>query len=766
ALSAAESYEQKPIQAIEISTGKTTDPAVRSATLSRLKTKTNGIFSQTDFDEDLKMLAKENERVEPKVEVVDGKLKISLLLVPKPTIRELRWNGVQALKPERLEKELGIHKGSVFDRESFTKAFHKVKAYYIKKGYFEAELDYKVELDEPVGLVDVDIDVKEGRSGKIREIQFHNFTKKEIADLEDTMITKEYWFLTSWATGEGTMRPEVVQHDELQVINYLRNRGYADATVETKVEELQGKDRIILHITAKKGDVYHVGAVTIDGNELFQDKELFKHVPFKKGDLYSPDKVNEAIKAISELYGKKGYVDLQVLPQANLIDGKVYDVHFQIEEGRPFRVGLIKVFGNTRTEAAVILHEMLLVPGELFDGTMLAKSEERLKNTGYFTNVNVYAVKSKHEIEGNLPFRDVQVEVEENPTTGSFKTFFGYSTSERLMGGFSISETNFNMKGIPQIPIKGTRALRGGGEYFGFEAAFGTRQRSYTLSWTKPYFLDTQWTVGVDLQRKRNSYAWSDYTIKTNSMRLFGHYAMNAFVSAEPHYRLTHSFIRLKGIHHTRRNHELIHESRNGGLISALGINFVYDSRNHPMMPTAGLRSTLGGEYAGLGGDHTFGKLNYLNSYFFSPYKGGVLLLRGNLQFIKTLGSTDPRDLPLAERLYVGGESTIRGYVFNSVGPKFHDKRRTVRGGMSEVLLSAEFTQYLAKKVDAFVFFDAGNVYFKEFHLGQLRASYGFGIKLKISPQGAPLVIGLGFPINPAHKDDVRPFFLSFNTSF
>ena len=140
--------------------------------------------------------------------------------------------------------------------------------------------------------------------------------------------------------------------------------------------------------------------------------------------------------------------------------------------------------------------------------------------------------------------------------------------------------------------------------------------------------------------------------------------------------------------------------------------------------------------------------------------------MKGNLQFIKTFGGTKLQDMPLAERLYLGGEHSIRGYVYNRVGPKFKDKDRTIRGGFSEILLSGEYEQYLFKQLDAFVFFDAGNVYFDEFHVDYLRYSTGFGIKLKIAEHSAPIIIGMGYPLNPSNKMDVKRFFLSFGTSF
>ena len=84
---------------------------------------------------------------------------------------------------------------------------------------------------------------------------------------------------------------------------------------------------------------------------------------------------------------------------------------------------------------------------------------------------------------------------------------------------------------------------------------------------------------------------------------------------------------------------------------------------------------------------------------------------------------------------------------------------------MSSLLFSGEYAYPLWKRLDAFVFCDAGNVYWKEWSLGILRYSVGFGVKFYIA-EHAPLTIGLGFPINPASKRDVQQFFLSIGANF
>jgi outer membrane protein insertion porin family len=190
-----------------------------------------------------------------------------------------------------------------------------------------------------------------------------------------------------------------------------------------------------------------------------------------------------------------------------------------------------------------------------------------------------------------------------------------------------------------------------------------------------------------------------------------------------------------------------------------------YDSTNHPVLPKKGARSTLEGEYAGIGGDHHFFVLGYLNSMYFSPDGVGVFKIRADAQAIQTVLGTKPSSLPLDERLYLGGENTMRGYRFNMVGPHFGDTHHTPRGGMSSLLFSGEYERPLYKKFNGFLFTDAGNVWWKEFHYGNLKYSYGFGFRFYISDT-TPITFGFGFPLTHSSKRDVQRFFFSIGVGF
>ncbi len=479
--------EHLRIQKIEVTVKQQENQTEQEVILTRLKTKQGALFSQEDFDEDLKTLAKEYDRIDPQIQITSSGLDINLYIWPKPKIEKITWEGNKEIEEKKLLNELGIRPGTIFDRPAFNKAFHKLKNYYIRKGYFEAELDYSVAATDTSNAVDITIHIREGRSGEIDEIVFHNLTKKEEEQLLDLIFTKEYNFFTSWLTNEGTHNPEVLKADEMTCLTFIQNEGYADAKIRTQILEAKKKGRIIVDIDVEKGPLYHTNEITIEGNTIFTLDELLGIMPLKKAVVYSPETVRKSVKALQDAYGKRGYIDTIVTAEAQPVEGEsAYNVSFHIRENERFRVGLIKVFGNKRTDTSVILHEVLLVPGDVFDSTVLSKSEERLRNVGYFKNVNIYAVKSSQVEAKNSHFRDVYVEVEENPTTARFSSFAGFSTTESVFGGITCNETNFNYKGLASLFSKGFKGLRGGGEYVGLSAIFGKKQLSYNLSWTKP----------------------------------------------------------------------------------------------------------------------------------------------------------------------------------------------------------------------------------------------------------------------------------------
>lgn len=733
---------------------------------ARLKTREGDLFSQTAFDNDLKMIIQDYDRVEPEVEASNGMINITLKIWSKPNIRRICWQGNKRVKSSKLQSELGIKEGTVFDRQQFNKAFNQLKTYYVKEGFFEAQLNYSVEYDSACNAVDLVVSIEEGRAGKIKQIIFCNFTKCEQTELLELMVTKKYNFFLSWLTGEGVYNEEMIQHDKFQVLNYLQNEGYADARVEIEVCEASEANRILVKIRADRGIRYYFGQISIDGNCLYTTEELSDSLAIKEGDPFSPEKIHRTIERLTNYYGRNGYIEAVINYEPRISDEcPVYDINLAIEEGEQYRVGLIKVMGNCTTQTKVILHETLVIPGEVFNLEKLKITEARLNNIGYFKNVNVYAVKSEEcsLLAGN--YRDVHIEVEE-ASTGHLGAFLGFSTVENIFGGINLTEKNFNARGLRHFWQEGFGALRGGGEYAHITLSLGKKTSNYILSWTKPHFNDTLWSVGFDLEKGYNQYIADDYEIYTYGLTLHANYQYNPYLRVGTHYRIKYGDYHIDDDDHDDDCKSLKRQARNDGIISAVGLSWLYDSTNHPVKPTCGFKSKIESEIAGLGGDRSFVSFAYLNSYYYDLWGCGVLKFRGDLRFLQPIGSTTPNDVPLDERFFLGGDDCVRGYRPYRLGPKFCGDKEDPKGGISMQLFSLEYSKSLLACADGFLFFDTGAVSMNRWNFSKFYHSVGYGARVKLLEGMPPLTLGMGYPLNPPDSNDVKKFFISVGGKF
>lgn len=768
---AVETYEERTVNSIRVSIKKPDPENEYDETIikNRLQTKEKGPFYQADFDQDLKLLSEEYDKVEPKICLKNDQLEIVLEIWPRPFIDAIDWTGNKAYSTSRLQSELDVTPGTAFHRQEFNQRFKALREFYIKKGYFASRLSYKIFSIENSNRVNIEIQVDEGKTGTIGEVDFTGFTSAEVSDLTSMIYTKSYNLFTSWFTGTGTLREEILDQDKMIILNYLHNKGYADARIDVSIEDLPDSDRIKILISAHRGPLYRFGSIRFDGNEKLKDDLIKKNLKIDEKDIYSPEKLQQTSQAIKDIYGRKGYIEAQVDYEIFLEEkDPIFHVNFFINEGSLYKVGLIRVIGNTRTKSNVLLRESNLIPGETFDCRRLKSTQDKLRNIGYFKNVNVYAVPSPDE-DVDAQYRDVYIEVEETPT-GSLNVFSGFSSSDNIFGGIEITEKNFNLAGAPQVFSKGPGILRGGGEYFHTRISFGAKQTNYLISWMNPYVNDSLWRLGFELVRTTSDLTSQEYSTDTAGFSLFASYPISRYWTYGGKYRFRYTNSKVNESQMAQnaeeKNYSIEELKRlveRSGILSSVNQSLSFISLDRVYKPSSGLRSGVDAEIAGLGGNFSFLKTNFVNTLYVPVWKKGTIKMRGDFRFIFPFGETE-KEVPISERYFLGGETTVRGYEPYRIGPVVCDQPI---GGISSVLLSLEYNQEIFSLLDAFVFFDAGSVSNNRFDISEtLRTSVGAGVRLEIMNR-MPIVLGYGYPINPERKDlDVSNFFFSMAGQF
>lgn len=756
-LVAQDSLDEKIVSKIHIEIiGETSDVSIIKSSLT---TKEGSPFSQIDFDTDLKKLSKKFDRVEPEITSQGNTITITIKLWTQPIIKEILWVGNEKIKTSTLQKELKITPMKTFHRSSFNKGIQRLKEYYVKKGFFESQIHFTTQRNKENNTIVVTIHIKEGSSGKIGKIVFKGFTKEEKKEIKKEIATSEYNILLSWISKKGILNKDYLERDQLTIVNYLQNKGYADAKVDVQI--YQEKEKTIIQFTAHRGILYRIGKICIDGYSLLEENLLQQQLLIHTGDVFSPEKLRMSAQNIKDLYGKNGYIETQVLFDAILHEGEpLYDISFHIEESEQFRIGMIRIYGNTTTQSNVILRESLLVPGEIFDMRRLKATQTRLENIGYFKNVNVYAVHSTEPFQEGKNYRDVIIEVEET-TTGHFTLFAGFSSLNDLSGGADLTENNFSLGGFTKIFSQGLSSLRGGGEYVRVRAQFGTKQENYVISWMTPYLKDSLWRLGIEGSLTRSKLQSKNYKLKTYGFTLTSSYPINYIWTYGMRYRLRDD--RTDVSNSANEDLEKLEDSK--GVISAVGAYLNHDSTDNPYKPRIGFRSNLEGEYAGVGGQFEFAKTSFINTVYHPIWPKATMKYRGDVRFIEPLGKRDKDKIPLAERFFLGGENSVRGYKPYIIGPRVQGEKKTPLGGISTALLSVELSQEIIPIADIFAFFDAGSVSLKHFSIPKLNTSYGVGTRIEVMRR-MPITFGIGFPINPTHKSDVQNYFFSMGTQF
>ena len=107
------------------------------------------------------------------------------------------------------------------------------------------------------------------------------------------------------------------------------------------------------------------------------------------------------------------------------------------------------------------------------------------------------------------------------------------------------------------------------------------------------------------------------------------------------------------------------------------------------------------------------------------------------------------QELPLSERFFAGGSTTLRGFAQNAVGPIGADG--IPLGGEAMLIVNNEVRAPLFGMVDGVVFLDVGNVFLNvsDFSLTRLRKSGGVGVRLRIPWFLVRLDYGIPFDRRP-----------------
>ncbi len=714
--------------------------------ISKIKIRASQIYNENVINEDVKNLYTTGffETVEAQKEDTSEGVVVLFKVREKPLLKGISIEGMRFIRKNKILDSLDIKEGSFIDEYKVRESVRKIKDLYNARGFSQAEVVYQIIPLKDENKVTVKLVINEKGVLKVRSVKVRGNKSLTARRIIRLMKTRKAWLFN-----RGVFKEEVLKDDKRRITDFYKLKGFSDMSVDIDIEYLP--KGVYLTVNIDEGRRYRVGQISIEGVREIPLESVASVMELKKESIFSEQAVYIDSSLIREVYVNKGYIFSQVdsisffNPETERVD-----ITYKVIENDIAYIEDINIKGNIKTKDKVIRRELRVYPGERFDGERVRKSKERLENLGFFEEIRFGTE------PGSRPNNvDLVVDVKE-AKTGYFSFGGGYSSIDEFMGFIEVRQRNFDYRNFS--------TFTGAGQDLSIMFSMGTLTERYQLSFTNPWIFDKPVSFGFDVYKRGHKqddnvgYAY-DEEIKGGALRLGKEF--NDYWRGGIAYRFEEVTIS-----------DLV-EDASLGLRAEVGTTDLsngetyisYDNRDNVFSPLKGIytRNTFqlfGGPF---GGDKDFLKcFGRISFYIPVPNKAVVeLRLRGGIA--EYFGDT--KEIPIYERFFAGGASTVRGYRERKVGPVYTDSLDPA-GGDRMIVANVEYTYPLADFLKVATFFDSGKVWGNKtsgVEESEFKSSIGLGFRVK-TPIG-PVSVDYGWPLDKEQGEEGKEGRFHFNVS-
>lgn len=701
------------------------------------------------------------------VDFEDGVLYVTVS--EKPVIASIEFIGNEILQTEKLKegiRQVNLYEGAVFDKQVLSTLEKDLSKSYTSMGRYNVSVkaDFKPLERNRVAVV---VSIDEGTLTRISEISINGNTKFSDSDILGILELKKT-NLFSWWEKDDRYSKSSLTSDIDKIKSFYLDRGYLNFKIlSTNVSISPNKKTLNIDIDVEEGEKYKFSKISLSGElDEFDESDLKKQILIKEGEMFDASKVNETASELSQYMGNFGYAFANINPISNIDEiKKTVSYDFFVTTGNKIYVRNINFIGNARTKDLVLRREMRQFESSWYDESKVSRSKFRLTRLQYFSDVQIDTA----QVPGLTDQVDLNVSVAER-NTGKVMLGAGVSSAEGLMGSFNVSQANF----------------AGTGNTVALGVSTGSINRTYSLSYTDPYYTEDGVSRGFSVYRRDRN------TAKLRGIGTYNTYSYGAGINfgiplSEKDFLTFGATVDFTELDLTDRSPPLYKDYCSKSLVegscNADSVEFTVgiktDTRDNVLVPTEGMLTMYNATVTAPVMDLQYYKLN-ASSEWYKPLdknKKFTLKLRGSLGYAQEYGSDD---YPFFKNFFMGGVRTVRGYRTSSIGPKYFNttsNRWFTTGGTKSVNLSAElfFPVPGIKDNQSFrlsTFVDAGGVFSDnesvsvadQYQQGDMRYSYGIGVMWN-SPFG-PLQISFAQPVNDDSTDRVQRFQFGMGSTF
>ncbi|KQN24134.1 hypothetical protein ASF00_14825 [Sphingomonas sp. Leaf34] len=527
-------------------------------------------------------------------------------------------------------------------------------------------------------------------------------------------------------------------HEDADLLNsLLRAAGYYDAAVVTRVEP-GAKPMVVL--SAAPGTLYTFKGVTIDGLAAAGDKapDLAAAFGVKPADPVNSDAIVAGQAKLTTQIGREGFPFAKVGDPAIVVDHatRTATLDLSVQPGGARKFGAIRALPGNRVFGADHVAEIArFSPGDMYDAAKLDDLRRALIQTSLVSAVDLKPV------QGATPDTvDVAVKLDPAPPR-TVAGELGYGTGEGARAELSWTHRNL-------FPPEGALTVRG---------VLGTQEQLGSIVFRRNNFhardrVLTLQASGVHTNRDA-------YDAKTFSLAGSLERQTNIFFQKTWTWSLGAELI-------ASDERDVIVSTgaprRRTFFIGALPTTLNYDGSDDLLNPTKGFRlgARLSPEVSLQNSVFGYARTQFDGSVY-QPF-GDRVVLAARTRLGTIVGA--PRDeVAPSRRFYAGGGASVRGYGYQSIGPR--DPNNDPIGGRSLTEFSIEARVRVLGSFGIVPFLDAGNIYTSP--LPKFTGlQYGTGIGVRYYSNFGPIRLDVGTPINPQPGDSRIAVYVSLGQAF
>ncbi len=698
----------------------------------------------------------------------------------------------------KIAKFADLKDGYAYGEAEIAAAAGRIRREYQKKFFPDVKVTPVIEPVAGVsGAVRITMEIEEGPRVKIDAFEFEGNASFPAADLRAAFSQYPWWNPMGWFSDVPTSAQDFAEARD-KVAAFYRDHGYLDVAVSLPEPGRNAEGENVRVFQVVEGPCYKVGKISVTGVKAYPADVVAGAVKrIKEGDVAGAAALDEAAHEVEVFCGsgRAALADTQVsvrrIPAAD--DPARLDLVFVVKEGVPVTINRVLIRGNDYTKDKVIRREIALSPGDPMLADKAERSKRRLENLRYFERVRYYLEKVDDDLgranrpgepantsadpgranrPGEPERRDLVYELAEK-NTGNFLIGVGAGSESSVFGQIELSEANFDLFS----PWR----FRGAGQKGRLCVQAGPRVQTYEAAVTEPWFLDRQLELTVEAYRRQRWF--DDYDVIRNGVSATLSYPVKFWPTWEAFGRLGMSlaveYIQYDDVEADLYWDEAVgasrpmlkdEEARHGDKIEVpLELFWRLDTRDRFIFPTKGHVVKLYGDI--VGGDNEYWRVGFNARKYFPVWKkyGHVFQigLRG-----ETLDSFDNDELPLYDRLFLGGSKSIRGVDFREIAPRVYAYKNkkgyyTAWGGQTSWCMNMEYSIPVVKMLRVAAFSDLGSVGADDFDFDTDWFCWSVGLGLRLDLEQFPIRLDFATPVvDPDETVDEKVFTFSIGYDF